>query len=191
MNNLGNVQSIYKSSRLVQFAGLFTAAFFFLIFGIMAYGYFFSSDLRSNPDVIYKSNPNVMITVITVMFFILVPLLLGLLFVWIFIRTFNDKLVIYENGLCFTHRKNSETVFWDEIESVYEYIRTVVSRGIKTDHYFYAVRTKDYREIIFSPHLKNNKQVGERLKLEAEKRKIPIIWGMINETQHQVSPIPR
>ncbi len=90
---------------------------------------------------------------------------LGLLFAWGFSKTLKNKLVIYENGLIFSDGKDSETVLWDEIESVYEAIQEINSNGIKACNYFYAIKTKDYRELKFEPHLKNLQQFGERLKL--------------------------
>ena len=99
-------------------------------------------------------------------------------------RRKNEELCLYENGLTYSNGEITQTVKWDEIHSVYEFaFRTVVT---------YSITTKDDQDLIFEGHFKNIKQIGERLKYEAEIRNLPIIWGVASDYRSNLlSVIPK
>ena len=171
MNDLGRLQGVHGASKLRLAVLLFCAFIFFSIFGFHLCYLLLSSSYK------FDLNDTILVAILT-----LPP---GIFFVWVFIRFFREKLSIYESGLCFFDGRMREIVKWDEIECVYEYIINI--NGI--DHYHYSIRTKDYQELKFRPLLRNNEQIGERLKFEAEKRNVSVIWGTI-ET-NPLSAIPK
>ena len=171
MNDLGNLQSVHKSSKLFQFYMVFCA---FVFFGLAVLVIFIFS--LSKADDLQN--------IVAIGLVAMVLILIGIAMIWFAFRRKNEELCLYENGLTYSNGEITQTVKWDEIHSVYEFaFRTVVT---------YSITTKDDQDLIFEGHFKNIKQIGERLKYEAEIRNLPIIWGVASDYRSNLlSVIPK
>jgi len=94
-----------------------------------------------------------------------------------------QSIKIYENGFVNKGSRETQTVFWHDIQDFYEAITVYLVQGVPVTKREYSVNATGGRTVVLEQTIRNVSKIGERIREETFKRIFPAAYEKILKGQ--------